>query len=471
MGALAGLEQLELRAAGDDFLAEADERLDEVAQRQRFRAAAAQRQHVGREARLGGGVAPQLVEHDVGGGVALQVDDDADAFAVRFVADVGDALDALVLGGLGDLLDQPGLADLERDFGEDDRAAVAAAFLDRVARTLEDRSAAGCVGGADSGGAEDLGAGREVRPLHMLHQAFGRDRRIVHEGPAGIDDFTEIMRRDVGCHADRDAAGAIDEDVGKARREHLGLTLGRVVIGLEVDGVLVEVAEQEVGDLGKSRLGVAHRCRRIGVDRAEIALAVDQRHPHRPILGHACQGVVDRLVAVRVILTHHLTDQAGRFAIGAPGDESGFLRRVEDPAVDGLQAVANIGQRAADDDAHRIVEVAGLHLLDDGDGSDRAVVGLAGMIGRWLGGQEAVLSVRLHGHRGGARLDQRRSPTWTGLAQCEARRHPARACVRARGSCGRPVTCPTSSIRPNRSRRWHWRRSAPKRKRTNIRRR
>ena len=50
--------------------------------------------------------------------------------AVGFVADVGDALDALVLGGFGDLLDQAVLADLVGDFGEHDRAAVAAAFLD-----------------------------------------------------------------------------------------------------------------------------------------------------------------------------------------------------------------------------------------------------------------------------------------------------------------------------------------------------
>ena len=78
-------------------------------------------------------MAPQLVENDLWRGVALQVDDDSDALAVRLVADVADALDALVLGGFGDLLDQAVLADLLGNFGEDDRAAVAAAFLDVVA--------------------------------------------------------------------------------------------------------------------------------------------------------------------------------------------------------------------------------------------------------------------------------------------------------------------------------------------------
>jgi len=96
-------------------------------------------------------VAPQLVEHDLGRCVALQLDDDPHALAVGLVADVADALDALVLGGFGDLLDEAVLADLERDFGQDDRHPVAAAFLDVVARALQDRAAAGGVGAADAG--------------------------------------------------------------------------------------------------------------------------------------------------------------------------------------------------------------------------------------------------------------------------------------------------------------------------------
>ena len=76
--------------------------------------------HVGREARLGRGVAPQLVQDHFGGRIALEVDDDPDAFAVGFVADVGDTFDPFVLCRLGDLLDQPGLADLVRDAGQHD---------------------------------------------------------------------------------------------------------------------------------------------------------------------------------------------------------------------------------------------------------------------------------------------------------------------------------------------------------------
>ena len=69
-----------------------------------------------------------------GDGVLLEVDDDAHAVAVGLVADVGDALDALLAHQLGDLLDQLGLVDLVGDLGGDDRLAPGlGVLLDRGA--------------------------------------------------------------------------------------------------------------------------------------------------------------------------------------------------------------------------------------------------------------------------------------------------------------------------------------------------
>ena len=172
----------------------------------------------------------------------------------------------------------------------------------------------------------------------------------------------------VGRHADRDAARAVDEQVREARGQHLRLVARPVIIGLEVDGVLVEILKQRHRRLRQSRLGIAHRRRGIGVHRTEIALAVDQHQPHRPVLREAGERVVDRAVAVRVVIAHHVADDLRRLAIGTAGDEAAFLRGEEDAAVDGLQAVAHVGQRARDDDRHRIIEIArGLHLVDDVD--------------------------------------------------------------------------------------------------------
>ena len=352
-------------AAADDLLAEGDEGLQHVDQRQQFGLAAVQRHHVGAEGGLQRREAVELVQDHVGIGVALQLDDDAIALAVALVANVGDALDALVAHQLGHLLDHRRLVHLVGHLGDDDGFAIVAALLDVDAAAHDDRAAAGRVGAVDARAAEDDAAGREIRPGNDLHQRLQVDRRVVDQGDGAVDHFAEIVRRNVGRHADGDAARAVDQQVREARRQDLRLALGAVVVVLEIDRVLVDVVEQLVRDLRQARLGVAHRRRRIVVDRAEIALAVDERHAHRPVLRHAHQRVVDRGVAVRMVLAHHVADDARRLHMLAVPVVAALVHRVEDAAVHRLQPVAHVRQRAADDHAHRVIEIGALHLLDD----------------------------------------------------------------------------------------------------------
>ena len=101
------------------------------------------------------------------------------------------------------------------------------------------------------------------------------------------------MRRDAGRHADRDAAGAVREQVREARGQDDRLLLLAVIGGAEIDRVLVDAVEQRRRDRRQPALGVAHRRRVIAVDIAEIALAVDQRIALREILREPHQRVVD----------------------------------------------------------------------------------------------------------------------------------------------------------------------------------
>ncbi|MCR6650572.1 MAG: hypothetical protein NVV73_03250 [Cellvibrionaceae bacterium] len=111
---LARLFQQVLGAPADDLLAEGDEGAQHVEQRQHFGLAAVERHDVGAERGLQRRVAIELVQDHVGIGVALQLDDDAIALPVALVADVGDALDALVAHQFGHLLDHRGLVHLIR---------------------------------------------------------------------------------------------------------------------------------------------------------------------------------------------------------------------------------------------------------------------------------------------------------------------------------------------------------------------
>jgi hypothetical protein len=177
------------------------------------------------------------------------------------------------------------------------------------------------------------------------------------------------MRRDVGRHAHGDAAGAVDEQVWRAGGQVLGLLRGVVVVGAEVDRVLLEFVEQLFGEGGQARLGVTHRCRRVVIYRAEVALAVNEHGAHRKRLRHANERVVDRRIAMRVVVAHHFADDLGGLAVTAVRAQSGLEHAVQDASLHGLQAVAHIGQRASDDDAHGVVEIRLLHLDFDVDGN------------------------------------------------------------------------------------------------------
>jgi len=57
----------------------------------------------------------------------------------------------------------------------------------------------------------------------------------------GVDHLTEVVWRDVRRHPDRDPGGAVDEQVGERRRQHLGLFEPVVVVRRKIDRVAFDV--------------------------------------------------------------------------------------------------------------------------------------------------------------------------------------------------------------------------------------
>ncbi len=83
-------------------------------------------QHDDAEVDLELGVLVEIVEDDFGLLAALQLEDDAHAVAIAFVANFRDAFDLLFVHQAGGGLDQPRFVHLIRDLGDDDGFAVLA---------------------------------------------------------------------------------------------------------------------------------------------------------------------------------------------------------------------------------------------------------------------------------------------------------------------------------------------------------
>ncbi len=85
-----------------------------------------------------------------------------------------------------------------------------------------------------------------------------------------------------------------------------------------------------------------------------------------------------------VVLAEDFADDLGALAGGAVGREAQLAHPKQDAAVDGLEAVANVGEGAADDDAHRVIDIGAPHLIFDVDGNvAAAALDTAGE--RWFG--------------------------------------------------------------------------------------
>ena len=364
--ALLELAQLVLRPPRDDLALEVEVVRQQLEQRQRAGHAVDERDGVDTERRLQRRVLEELVERDLRDRVALQLDLDAHARAVGVILQVGDLREHLVVDELGDLRDHAALAALLHavgKLGDDDRALAAAQLLDMRARAHDDAAAARAVGVANAGTADDDRAGREIGALDVLHQVLDVRVGLVDQRHDRADHLAQVVRRDVRRHADGDARAAVDEQVREARRQHQRLALRLVVVRAEVDRVGVELAQHLLGELREARLGVAHGGGRVVVDRAEVALPVDERVAERERLREPDERVVDRLVAVRVMVAHHVADDVGALHVGAARPVAVRPHRVEDAAVHGLQPVAHIGKRTRDDDVHRVAEEARAHLL------------------------------------------------------------------------------------------------------------
>ena len=176
-------------------------------------------------------------------------------------------------------------------------------------------------------------------------------------------DLGEVVRRDAGRHPDGDPGGAVDEQVRQPRRQHDRLGLRAVVVRAERHGVLVDLAQHLVGDPREPALRVPHGGGAVAVERPEVAGAVHQRIAQRERLRHPDQRLVDGRVAVRVVAAHHVADHLGALAVLGVGGQVLLPHRVEDAALDRLQAVAHVRQRARGDDRQRVVQVARLRRL------------------------------------------------------------------------------------------------------------
>jgi hypothetical protein len=114
-------------------------------------------------------------------------------------------------------------------------------------------------------------------PLDELFQLADRRVWIVDQMHDRADDLAQIVRWDVRRHTHGDARRPVDHKVRDAGGKNRRLLERVIEVRDEPNGVLLDVRQHFHRDRHQPRFGVAVRGRRIALDRAEVALAVDER--------------------------------------------------------------------------------------------------------------------------------------------------------------------------------------------------
>ena len=189
---------------------------------------------------------------------------------------VADALNALVVHKVDDGLDELQLVDVIGNF-RDDNAVVVAVFLNFGAAAHHDPAPAGRIGGADAGAPHDNAAGREVGTLDVLHDVGKLRVGVVDEQADRIHHLTQIVRRNVGRHADGNAHRAVHDEVREAGRKHDRLLQTVVIVAGEIDGLAVDVREHIERHFAHAGLGIAVGSGGMAVDGTEVTVTVNER--------------------------------------------------------------------------------------------------------------------------------------------------------------------------------------------------
>ena len=239
-------------------------------------------------------------------------------------------------------------------------------FFDVDHGTHGNRTTAGAVRILDALGAQNLRTGREVRARNASHQSVQQlligSVRVLQEPLHTLSNLTQVVRRNIGRHTHSNTRRTVNQQIRDARGQNGRLQGLAVVVRLEINGVLVDVAHHLQGDGCHLGLGVSRCCGTVVTGRTEVTLTQRQRVTHNPALNQTHQSVVDSSITVGVELTHHVADHAGALVEGAIRAVATVVHRVDHAAVHGLEAVTHIRQGAANNNRHCVVQVGTLHF-------------------------------------------------------------------------------------------------------------
>ena len=290
----------------------------------------------------------ESIQNDLRIRISLDFDNDTHTISARFVTNIRDSFNLLIVYHVRNRLNELCFVDLVRDFRNDDagtNVAARAIFLNFALGTDNDVTLPRSVRFLDAAPAHNDTARGEVGSGNDFHKLVHRDVGVVNHCNRTVDNLRKVMRRNVRRHTDSDTVRTVYKEVGVSCREYGGFFFRCVEVGNEVHRFLVEVFEHFRRKLGELCFRITHSRRRVTVDRTEVTVAVYKGEVDGEVLRKTYECIINGTVAVRVIFTHTVTDDTGALSRRLIVVKPHFVHGEKDTSVNGFQTVTNVRDR------------------------------------------------------------------------------------------------------------------------------
>ena len=359
MASFAGFAQLVNRAPCHYLAAMRQETLQHLAQIQQTRLAVDQGHHVHAERVLQLGRFVQIIEYNLRDFAALELNHDTHPGLIRLVPNIADPFDLLLVDQLGHSLEKGAFVDLVGQLVDDDRLATRGTSpLDilKVSTSTHHHPPAPCaIALAHARESVNDSGCWKVWGRNFFNQFVNGHVGTFEQKQTAVEHLVEVVWRHVRRHTNCDPGASVDQQIRNPCWQNQGLALASVIVGAEINGFAVNVGEQFVGNSTEPDLGVTHRCGIVAVDRAKVALAVDQQITQREMLRHSDDRVVNRAVAMRVVFTNDIADDPCTLLVRPVPVVVEFMHCKQHATMNRLESIPNIGQCPPYDYAHCII--------------------------------------------------------------------------------------------------------------------
>ena len=147
-------------------------------------------------------VTVELVEYDFGLGIPLNLKNNAQSRATRFIADIGESVDRLVPNQFGYFFQQIGLVYQEGYFADhNDLATILECFNIRPGPDINQSSPCP-ISLLNPTHAINDPSGGKIGGFDILHKFGDRNLGIINQCLEPTGDFAQIVRRNLGGHTD-----------------------------------------------------------------------------------------------------------------------------------------------------------------------------------------------------------------------------------------------------------------------------